>query len=202
MKNSNSRRIAPTRSPFRVIYSAFHEAGHAIAALVLGIRIVRVTVTSSRDAVGSCEVILPDRHVYGGQRQQRAMARACVVMTYAGLVGENMVNPSLRREAAWDEVRAHELALAYEIYGEPVGPDNEDSYLVLMDDLQRQAELLIARHRQGVALLAAELLRLESISGTELEAWARRNYPPATRASPVDRRRVSAAINKSRPTPT
>jgi hypothetical protein len=197
MTKTKRRRRAPKRSPFHVIDAAFHEAGHVIAALALGIHIVRVSVLSSGSVLGSCRVIPPAGHEYGGQRLQRATAQKYVVMAYAGPIAERMVKPSAGVGTDSAEVFAHELAVLFGIYGGPGAPDNEEDYLALMNALRREAEQLIARHRQGVALLAAELLRVESMSGAEVEAWARRNYLPAAYVPAVDLCRVSDASTRS-----
>jgi ATP-dependent Zn protease len=136
--------------------TAFHEAGHAVAALALDRPVVKVSIRPDRDRLGICAF---GKAVF---RPSEDWLEREVLIALAGMASEAMSTGTYDRAAAARDLRyAHGLALQR--------AGNERQAERLERRLLAKAENLLERavNRLAVERIAAELLRAGEISGRQ-----------------------------------
>jgi hypothetical protein len=169
--------------------TAYHEAGHAVANVALGLAINKVSIIPGEDHhgldyTGIC--VSPgvlDYHYpsAGVVREQRAVARAHIVACYAGMAAQRLVDPHRPDEhAAGDEENAMELSRLFGVFPRGCSRVGDEAHLRYLDKLRAEARRLVRKHWRAVAELAEELLQCEVLSGPEAEKIIRPllNSPP------------------------
>jgi hypothetical protein len=85
------RRTARRRAPFGVLeMRAYHEAGHAVVALLRGFAVTRITISRRGEFGGACEYRFPVAR-RGSPGERRAAARAGSAVALAGSVAQDAV---------------------------------------------------------------------------------------------------------------
>lgn len=134
---------------------AHHEAGHAVVALVVGLRLIEVQI-GERDGYSEHEP-KDDAELFA-QRGEIEARRALVVMQLAGWCAQH----------AWDsrcgafgcEGDAEKVAFNLKPLGELT---NRWQF----DELKAESERLVAAHWGAISRLAGELLVLGTLSGNQ-----------------------------------
>jgi ATP-dependent Zn protease len=159
--------------------TAYHEAGHAVAALALGLSVNTISIVPDPD--GECAGFVLSPGVLGyetsSSREQKEIARRCIVRLYAGMEAQRLVDPDpADYHDEDDEDNAFDLAREYALgpRGGHVGDDRHRDYL---ERLRVKARRLIHRHRAAVDRLAEELLAHKELSGAEVERIVRPFLP-------------------------
>ena len=133
--------------------TAYHEAGHAVIALVLGRAVERVTVIPDQRRAGVCEF-----HK-GTVRPTKDWLEREMLIALGGIAAEARHTGVY----AWAGARRDEQyvrSLAVQRAGERRADRLQRRLLAKVEHLLAQAE-----HWRAVELLAAELVRLGTISG-------------------------------------
>jgi ATP-dependent Zn protease len=151
---SDAGREAVEGQPAADEATAYHEAGHAIMALVLGRPVERVSVRPDRHSLGVCCFGKP---VF---RPSEDWLEREVLIALAGLAAEALHTGSY----GWEEA-ARDLRYARGLTQQRAGNDRQAERLEKR--LLAKAEHLLGKegHRQAVERLAAELLRQGAVSG-------------------------------------
>ncbi len=133
--------------------TAYHEAGHAVVALVLGRPVHRVSVLPDRDRLGVCEF---QKGVF---RPSEDWLEREILIALAGIAAEARHTGNYAWDgAARDQLYVHRLAV------QRAGERRAER---LQRRLLSKAEHLLAQegHWRAVELIAAELIRRGAISG-------------------------------------
>lgn len=168
----NSRRKKPIkRTPEDLRATAYHEAGHAVVTFAQGLTIDTVSIIPAEDYNGICLEPSVLGYRFESWRDRRAIARALIVVCYAGMHAQRLVDPNA---ADWhgdgDESDAFQLSQNYEVlprYCSWVGDDAHDRYL---DRLRQEAKRLVMKHRTAIAALAEALLQEKEVDRSAAEA--------------------------------
>jgi ATP-dependent Zn protease len=169
-----ARKRKKTRTAEALRATAFHEAGHVVVSLALGVHVKSVTIQASEDAYGRC--IHPSIYNYEAhtRRERRALARDCILVCYAGLPAQRLVDPSLRPNGCdQDEKDAAEISRRFEVFPRSLKCVGDDTHRAFLDRLRQESARLVKRHKEAIRLLAEELLRRTTMSTNEIEQWAR-----------------------------
>jgi hypothetical protein len=155
------------RSPAALEATAFHEAGHAVAAWHAGLKIHGATIVPARDRPGHVTHANPLYGVhldYDGPDEARLRAEADIVVLLAGPAAQRRHNP--RSWRSWHGTSDHERAvdLAMRLNGSDeatsahlawlaiVARDEVDTFWDLVDQVAR--ELIEASHHRQTAASA------------------------------------------------
>lgn len=128
---------------------ALHEAGHVVAALLLGIPVDRVTIRRDGHRLGQVRLDTP------ALDHQHARAHALVAL--AGLAATGMTDDHL--DGAVNDLREARRALAY------LAPPDPDVALL---ELYRDAAVLLSPEAATVRRVAGALLERSDLTGAEL----------------------------------
>ncbi|CAN5301300.1 hypothetical protein BH11PSE10_BH11PSE10_05800 [soil metagenome] len=190
-----SQQLGGDVSPVKALLSeatrrrlAYHEAGHALVAHVLGVGSVeRVSIEPRGQALGVT-------HIHRESEEplyQKAELSARLAMLLGGREAELMVLDSVSSGASDDLKRASELAVnmvgslgfsdrfgLLSVAGVPkelLGPDVQAAVLdearALLERAQARCRQLLGEHRAQLDGLAASLLDHEVLSGEPLARW-------------------------------
>jgi hypothetical protein len=157
----------PSRTPtvpFRVIR---HEAGHAVIAAALGIRVVRLSIEPELATEGAgAPVLAVTTTFHGGDTDQlvaklergtasldRVTAMLCVLFAGAAAQGD-------RAGSSLDRDKAEAIAFTY--CGEA------RACRALLSFARRRAEELVRQHRRAICRVTRALARHRTLSGREL----------------------------------
>lgn len=125
---------------------AYHESGHAVAALALGCVVRKVEIAPN--AVTSCR--------YGDNKRTAALHHAMIAL--AGQIAEDRGCPGSPRGDSVDRRHAYDAA----VY---VASDHPEAFL---QGLHFGTRELVDRHWAYVEVLAAALLRHRRLTGHEI----------------------------------
>src|SRR5947209_8815759 len=134
--------------------TAYHEAGHAVVALALGRPVQRVSVLPERELLGRC-------HFRKGVfRPSEDWLEREILIALGGIAAE----ARLTGDYAWDGA-ARDRQYVRRLAVQRAGPRQAER---LERRLLARAEHLLAQegHWRAVELIAAELLRRRTISGS------------------------------------
>jgi ATP-dependent Zn protease len=157
--------------------TAYHEAGHAVADLMLGFEFDSATIVPNAEA-RSLGAVMGPHAVFGyhgsGRRERARRVRDAIVAFYAGLAAEHVccgVAFSFEDDAehgawgdhhkAWDLLRQHGDAPRCRVVG-------DEAFCEELERLQRKAVQLVRRHRAAVDAVAQALLARNTMSGEEV----------------------------------
>ena len=159
---------------------AYHEAGHAVANLLLGEKVTRASIKSTTSGVGGV--------VFGAESESqfitKELLRTRIKTAYAGRVAEELFLKDITAGASNDIIRATEMILAYICeYGfdEKIGLVNtrvitkakSDSPYAkrvgeIAEELHKETYELLSNNTELIDRLALKLLECETMSGKEI----------------------------------
>lgn len=173
---------------------AFHEAAHAVAAVVLGFKVLRVSIgVHAPGSLGQCEIDVPVELAGTEPRLHRDppyrdLAERYCIYVLSGYLGEEFVTRKPTKEWFEDHQIVNDTIANW--FPDPVGdwwvrelggsPEERkaltqawESYAPLasgyLEWLKARARtlLVLPRHRRAVEVLAARLLEAEQVPGDE-----------------------------------
>jgi len=180
-----ARRARPaSRRQRRLIAAAFHEAGHAVAAYHLHVRLRRLAIgTDEGEALGWLDLWLP--HVTSGEAENVRMARAVerdIIVLLAGAQAERIcVGRSSYPAGGFDFYEAMRRA------GSICRTSEEMSAYLRWLQLRTHALVESATWRPPIERLAARLLERHQMGARETRAIIRAAIADAQRPSSIPR---------------
>jgi hypothetical protein len=138
--------------------TCWHEAGHAVAALVQGLTFNEVNVAREGDQNGYC--IQPSLLMYdvSSKRERRARARGCIIVSYAGIEAERLLDPDAPQwHGDADFQNAFETSRDYEVLPRGASFVGDEIHIAYLDRLRRQARRLVTQHQATIQRLAEAL---------------------------------------------
>lgn len=143
--------------------TAYHEAGHAVAAFLNGFEIEFATIKRCGDAAGMVKALPKGKlDLRNGSPHMRAKIESCLIMTLAGDAAQRKFAPRSSRnwQTSSDRESATDMALAVCGTGE-----SATAYIAWLAIVTRD---LIQSRWQSVERVAAALLEKETLSGQEV----------------------------------
>ena len=133
--------------------TAYHEAGHAVIALVLGRPVHRVSVIPNSQRLGQCEF------GKGVSRPSEDSLEREILIALAGLAAEARHSGSYAMDGADRDLR-YVRRLVLQRKSERAAPRYEERLLTKVETMLSDEQIWLA-----VELIATELLKLGTISG-------------------------------------
>jgi cell division protease FtsH len=170
-------------------HTAYHEAGHALAAALLDLPRYDVSIVPGPDNLGHAHIMNPLREWERGDGPRRpALERFCIAL-FSGHAGE-LVGLGSATEGDWqdrDTVRYAIQESSLRVRGASfVGDEMWEAY---ERRLEGRSIVLIRRHHQGLHRLAKALLERETLTFEEVNDLAQgerlsQNGPRAVASRP------------------
>lgn len=139
---------------------AYHEAGHAVAAIAEGLAVNEVSICGRDDHPGWVSHASPYGYRYTTRRELEAILRSALIVSFAGIEAERIADPDADEESA-----THDFRRAWETSLElPIRSCNRGGDAGHMRYLRRkrsESRRLVHREKRAVEMLAAELLRCD-----------------------------------------
>lgn len=136
------------------IHTAYHEAGHAVMALLMGRSVKKVSIVPSQNRLGACTI------QKGRVKQVQDKLEAEMLILLAGMAAEGRKSGQYNLQGAAQDLRGVEkLAMAR-------SGNNRQAQKLIHRMLDKTQHLLGEKSTwKAVKVIAAELLEGESISG-------------------------------------
>jgi ATP-dependent Zn protease len=153
--------------------TAYHEAGHAVITIVLGLPVTDVTIQFAEEdnANGSMTHPSPLMFDVTTQRERRTIARSQIIACYAGYPAELLTDPDADAALSQgDEENAFDLSRQYAVLPRSHrGYVGDDVHVGYLGRLKAKARRLVQTHQAEIAVVAAALLERTSLSGDEVK---------------------------------
>jgi hypothetical protein len=155
------------RSTSQVEATAYHEAGHAVIAYMLGYQPQSVTIVPAVDTAGH---IIQTNPLHGfqldidGSDEARLRIESLITICFAGPIAQKRYNPRSWRRAhgEWDYGKITELGLGV------CGSDEQANAFIRWREIV--ARDMVRAHWLRIQLVAGQLIERESLSHTDLDA--------------------------------
>lgn len=139
--------------------TACHEAGHAAAAVALGLGFTRVSIARQEDAAGQVEgVPYPDPD----QPEPAAVERYLTYLFAGAAAVREVLGPEVLTGASGDRLQAEYWA--GRVFREPL------PYRAALERARAQARQIVSSRRAGIQALAAALLDRQELRADEVRA--------------------------------
>jgi hypothetical protein len=161
----------PPRPFTRQEITAHHEAAHAVADLVLGVRIDEVSIQANPEDGTSGHVQGFAYDFYGCSRTElRKLVKAAVVSCYAGFEAQRLVDPEADEEvsASYDHSEAFNLPMQFEVPPRGCQYCGDDVYDRWLQRQRISAANLVKEHWRQIGAVAAVLIERERLTGHEV----------------------------------
>ena len=153
----------------RLKSTAYHEAGHAVAALSKNIPITEVTIVEKDDSWGDCLHTGVMGFYHQDMRQRKQIARDCIIVSYAGLQAEMLFNPDAdKNKSQEDDSNAFYLSRQWCVLPRSCRCVGDDAHWNYLHRLQREAHRLVKRHWIAIVAVAEALLGHKTLTGDEV----------------------------------
>jgi hypothetical protein len=158
------------KSNIPIEFTAYHEAGHAVVAIHLGLARQNITIKPDKDYLG-CVTGPNPRFGYdvSSKRQRNSIFRDEIISLYAGAEAEKIMNPNFDATmSADDDNQAFDLLRNYPVRGCSFVGD--DVYLAYLEKLRREARRVVRQLWPAIEIIAQELQRRGELNSEEVIA--------------------------------
>jgi hypothetical protein len=155
----------------RLENTAHHEAGHVVAAWAHGLTCESASIEGHEDGSAG-RIVHPSEHGYegsGGRRAQRQIARAHIIVAYAGHEAQLLFDPDAPDGATRDRDDAWALMRRFEVLPRDCNYVGDDSCVRYLNRLRGDARRLVRRHWPIVEAVARELLNRRTLDTADLK---------------------------------
>lgn len=175
----------PQRGPEEVRAFAYHEAGHAVAAIALGLRITSVQMRErkvrGRTAAATVCIFEAWKRKEFGQHVRFEFAKLAVTYLFAGYEAQRLVDSYLFSTLAADDDITQAAYLLHEAKLFPDGRPKyirgckklgDEAYWRWLDKRQKEARRVVRWEKAAIAAVAREFMRrnAKEFSHEEIEA--------------------------------
>jgi ATP-dependent Zn protease len=156
------------KNPDKLRAIAYHEAGHAVITVVLGLTVHNVTIVPNGDDLGACWKPGMLGYRTANRRELRSLARDHIICLYAGMHAERLVDlnaPDFHGES--DEMTAFDLSKRYEVFPRVLEFVGDENHLAYLSSLRAESRRLVRRHQKVIQKVAQALLVQRELNGAE-----------------------------------
>jgi ATP-dependent Zn protease len=158
------------RSDKELQATAYHEAGHAVITIAQGLTIDTVSIIPGGYFNGRC--IQPTVYGYdrSNKREDRSIARALIISTYAGMHAQRLVDPDAPSfHGDKDESDAFDLSREHGVFPRYMDFVGDECHRAYLDKLRLEARRLVNRYCKSIEKLAELLLQRKTLERPEVE---------------------------------
>ena len=143
--------------------AAYHEAGHAVTATLLGIPVMQVSLNDGGGGTTKIEPSFPAETFIDSPEKYRQEIENLIVYMCAGYSAQDLYCPIVAEEEG-DEGKVSDYASAH-YYAKLLHPENGRGF---MDELDVRSEELVKKEWPIIKQVATRLVRRAIISGDDL----------------------------------
>jgi len=153
---------------------AHHQAGHVVASWVRGLHVDGVSISPKGNDLG--RVAVPPIFECGcvDRREERRMARAHIVASYAGMAAERLHDPRSPCREDRDAETALWLSERFRVFPRRMTYVGDGHHVRYLDGLRVEARRLVRRRRRVVEAVAEVLLEQGRLGPEEIDALQRK----------------------------
>jgi len=154
---------------YQLKLNAYHEAGHAVAAIVQGLPNEGITIKQEGDSLGVC--FRPSIHLFEktNMRVFKKIVRQYMIGSYAGYQAERYIDPNTDEGPSEDDYgNAESLAREFGLSPSFTYYDNE-AYQRYFKRIKNEAAKLIRQNISKVIAVADAVLEAETLTGEQVE---------------------------------
>lgn len=158
------------RSPEELRATAYHEAGHAVVAVALGLGFNSASIDPKENVLGHLTHPSLFGYHFSNNREKYSLARKFVLISYAGIPAQRLVDPNpWEHHGAYDEDSAREIC-----HENGLGPNlrpgefmdvNSAAHAAYRERLRKEAARLVRKQRAAVEAFAEALLQHITVDG-------------------------------------
>jgi hypothetical protein len=175
---AKTMRLSSTKPNADLQATAYHEAGHAVVSLALGLAIDRISIAAGRGYTGSCTGPSVLGYEAANPREQRSIARALILSCYAGMHAQRLVDADAPEEQGFDDdADAFNLSSECAVLPRSCQTVGDEQHIAYLDRLRAEAGRLVRRHQQAIRVLAETLLRRHELNASAAQAIVQRFFP-------------------------
>ena len=153
----------------RLKSTAYHEAGHAVAAISKEIPVTEVSIVEKEDCWGDCLHAGVMGFHCRDKRQQKQIARDCIIVSYAGLQAEMLFNPDAdKSQSEEDDSNAFFQSRQWCVLPKSCRCVGDDAHWNYLHRLQREAHRLVKHQWPVIVAVAEALLHHKTLTGDEV----------------------------------
>lgn len=151
--------------------TAYHEAAHAVAKLVLDLPFGPVTIVPDGSILGAVVQPHPRMWIRGTQRTQQALATKLMVSVCAGWQAECRIDPDACEDVgpSDDYETCRTLMFDYSL-GPPGGHVRDAPHEEFLSEQKAKAAALVHRHWPKITRVASELILRGSLTEEEVRS--------------------------------
>ena len=156
---------------------AYHEAGHAVTAIVLNLKIVTVTIERGEDSQGTCKVFGVMAYRYTNLRERKSIARDYILNSYSGFEAEKMFNPEADPGFSADDFEdAEDTSKTFAILPRKCFVGDE-KHLAYLERFKIGARKLLRKSWPSVKAVAEAPMEGKTLTHEEVEQIIRETQP-------------------------
>jgi uncharacterized protein (TIGR03067 family) len=153
-------KLKKKRSEQELRATAFHEAGHAIVELALGLTVTKVSIIACEDYYGSVDGPGPAGYEDGNACERKNTGKLQIIGCYAGMPAERLIDPDAPDvHGVSDEDQAITVA------------NSRGNRLNHLARYRKDAEKLVKTHRNAIEAFAKLLLLRLELEQAEIEEF-------------------------------
>jgi ATP-dependent Zn protease len=150
--------------------TAYHEAGHAVIAIALGLTVKKVSIVKGQDYNGLCRQLGLLGYHLRDRRDAEDTLKKIIISIYAGMPAQRLVDPDPPEfHGACDEEDANELCLRHANLLRRGGRAPDEFRRAYLGRRRVEARRLVKQHRKAIEEFAEVLLQRQELGGEEAE---------------------------------
>ncbi len=148
---------------------AYHEAGHAVVAILEGLHVKSVSIRRGSGGLSDSRSFFVYGYHFRNGWEKRMIARSCILGVLAGTAAEQQYSPEATETLSHDDFnQAFELSREFAVLPRSAKCIGDDAHLAYLERLQKEAARLVRKNWRAVVAVAEALMEKKTLKAEEL----------------------------------